>query len=60
MKVRVTQAHEVPRPEGGWEKRLVGQELEIEENDFAPNLHERISAKPTKPEKPAKPEDKKE
>lgn len=48
MKVEVIQAHGIPveTAEGlKWLKRAVGQQIEIEERDFAPNLHKRIEKK---------------
>jgi len=42
IKVRVKQAHEETLPGGGFKRRTVGQEIEIDKKDFAANLHEKI------------------
>ncbi len=44
MKVRVKQAHAIPAEDGRWIDHPVDEELEIEEKDFAGNLHERIGS----------------
>lgn len=45
MKVVVIQAHKIPVEKDGelrWIDHPVGEEIEIEEKDFAPNLHKKV------------------
>ena len=42
IRVRVKQAHEIANPGGGFRRLPVGHEIEILEEDFCDNLHEKI------------------
>lgn len=48
MHVKVKQSHSVPKSEGGWNNRVVGDVIEIAPEEFADNLHEEIKEETVK------------
>jgi|GEM_PF-4991395 len=42
IKIEIVQAHEIPLIGGGFVRRTPGERIEIDENEFCPNLHRRV------------------
>lgn len=45
MKVKIIQSHKKQSDSGIWTEYRVGQEIEIDMADYAPNLHEKVEVK---------------
>jgi len=46
IKIEIVQAHEIPLIGGGFVRRTPGERIEIDENEFCPNLHRRVADQP--------------